>query len=128
VVHLGNLQTLWSDLGGLRTEITLSSEKFRVRDVLNVLESPKCADRTALETIKDYMARISQIDIVITIRQEDGGELRICDGNKRTVAYYETVKARPKVDFKFSERTRTGTRLTGRYKLRTFELQVWFCF
>jgi len=91
--ELGRLQTLWSNLGGKKSQDLLNSKKFRVRDVLCILytcDHPNC--RRDLETIRYFMRNLDKIELKVTVVQEDGGEYTIHDGNKRAVAYYEASR------------------------------------
>jgi len=102
ISELGNMQTLWSSLGGVQCNEVFKSDKFRVRDAFKVLNDPACADVESLKTVQKYIHDIHDISMLITVILEDNGEYRIFDGNKRAVAYYETMKAQqnPKIRLK----------------------------
>ena len=42
--EIGRLRTIWAELGGIRSENQYNSEKFLVRDVVDVLLDERCTD------------------------------------------------------------------------------------
>ena len=88
---LAMLETLWSDLGGVRSTAT----KFLVSDIYTTLHRPECTDNSSRQTIDRYLAMLrsgEHLDLHVTVRLDlsNGGLIeRIYDGNKRCGALFE---------------------------------------
>ena len=90
--ELASLETLWSELGGVEVRHSTQSEKFHVREAYEVLSKDQCRDAKTLAVVNDYIDRMDEITMLITIVQIGKGRYRIFDGNKRAIAYYERCR------------------------------------
>jgi len=88
--NLGNIKTEFGELGGIVSE----RDKFLVCQVVSILENPICEDKKSLESIRYFQEqdKLNNLSILTTIFVEESGELRVIDGNKRTIAFYENRK------------------------------------
>ncbi len=83
---LGNYNTIFTNLGGLRASIIYQRELFRVADVNEVLHREDCNDPPSRERYNDLVEKIgngSQQPNITIARPE----AIILDGNKSAAAY-----------------------------------------
>ena len=88
--ELGETQCIWSNLGGVRSELT---PKYRVHEAFDVLEKTRDVDEQSTynwNRVNDYIQLIHEgaLELVITAVNTDQGYM-IIDRNKRATAYHE---------------------------------------
>jgi hypothetical protein len=93
-VTVGDLETIFECLGGIRSQESVGRRRFLIKQVLDALRNPACTDARMLQTISDYQQRLGQksLELKITLFECKDGII-VCDGNKRTVAALEQSKA-----------------------------------
>jgi len=86
--ELGNLKTIWKDLGGIRR-----ANEYSVREVVKILGDPLCTDAKSREKIQQYkrLYGLEKLRLTITLLERNN-DLMIIDGNKSAVACYEYGK------------------------------------
>jgi hypothetical protein len=94
VATIGDLETIFDCLGGIKSQELLGIRRFLVKQVMDTLRHPACTDARMLQTITGYQQRLGQnnIEIKITLFECVEGII-VCDGNKRTIAALERAKA-----------------------------------
>lgn len=90
LLELGEMQTIFADLGGIKSSTIFGQEKFLVKQVLDVLNNPDCTDAKSLESINYFMGELmlGSLDPIITIYMSASNNPMIIDGDKRAVAIY----------------------------------------
>jgi hypothetical protein len=93
---IGNLRTIWSNLGEVYSIKEHNSEKFIVNQVVDALSKSQNKDaKVDLKIIKEFINQLAkgQLKLTVTLK-ETGNDFMILDGNKSTTAYFEYCKRR----------------------------------
>ena len=87
---MGSLKTEFGQIGSIVVANSDAQSKFRVAEVLPLLEAHAGLDDPMLEKIRTFMRKdeSGQVHFNTTLLRV-GGELIIKDGNKRTIAFFE---------------------------------------
>jgi hypothetical protein len=94
---LGQLRSIFADLGGIMAIQETGRPTHRVDEVRAVLARPDCTDsdsRTRLANLIRALRSGGLTDRTLTTALTDGGVVFV-DGNKRAAAIYETAAATP---------------------------------
>jgi hypothetical protein len=97
---LGKLKTEFGPIGRLQPVATTGEKKFTVSELVPALRAnPDVDDGGLLQRIERIieLEEMGAIEYNTTIL-DDGSELVIKDGNKRTIAYFERFRSRSTVE------------------------------
>ncbi len=89
--QIGRLRTMWGELDGIYRNGKDDSEKFLVKEIMPALRDPQCHDAQRLCLIEGFKRRLltnNKLELKITLFEEEDNII-MCDGNSRTVAYFE---------------------------------------
>ncbi len=95
VSELGDLSSIFSNLGDLFAATEVGRQKFQIKHVRTILLDPRCGDdlrRNRLETIEAGL-RDGSIDPNITVFDD-----MVIDGNKTAAAYHHIYHDVPEID------------------------------
>jgi hypothetical protein len=91
---LGSLKTEFGQIGCLKAPHGPGERKFRVAEVLPLLEANPGIDAPMLRSIRFFMLKDECAELVLnTTILNLGSDLVIKDGNKRTIAFFERRRA-----------------------------------
>lgn len=94
---LGNASTIFTNLGGIRARDLFGTERFRVREVREVLDHPGCTDAASRERYDDLIQKLraGTQEMNITIDRPSG---MIEDGNKSAAAYHDEHSSEDEIE------------------------------
>jgi len=86
---LGTLKTEFGEMARSVPQATSGERKFRVAELLDLLNGPDCPDNALLSGVKNFISMDARGEVIYNVTLLfRAGEYLIKDGNKRTMAFY----------------------------------------